>query len=63
ASLRQHSCRWRSNLAGEGIHTGLLRSARNDGRIKSVKIRVNPRTKPLKLLTVGDAATCCRPPL
>ncbi|MDR1468063.1 MAG: hypothetical protein LBT00_02080 [Spirochaetaceae bacterium] len=29
----------RSNLAGEGIHTGLLRSARNDGRIKSVKIR------------------------
>ncbi|MDR1468409.1 MAG: hypothetical protein LBT00_03875 [Spirochaetaceae bacterium] len=35
----------RSNPAGEGIHTGLHRTARNDGRIKSVKIRVNPRTK------------------
>jgi hypothetical protein len=30
---------------------GNVPPARNDGRIKSVKIRVNPRTKILKLLT------------
>ncbi|MDR1468092.1 MAG: hypothetical protein LBT00_02230 [Spirochaetaceae bacterium] len=35
----------RSNPVEEGPRPGLLRPARNDGRIKSVKIRVNPRTK------------------